>query len=53
MEITKDILEKAKYWTSENFDKDTRETVSELLQNNPREILESFHKDLDFGGLLF
>ena len=49
MEITKDILEKAKYWTSENFDKDTRETVSELLQNNPREILESFHKDLDFG----
>lgn len=49
MEITKDILEKANYWTSENFDRNTRDAVSDLLKNNPQEIIESFHKDLDFG----
>lgn len=43
------ILEKAKQWTGSDFDTETRKSVQELIDNNPKELIESFYTDLDFG----
>lgn len=43
------ILAKAKQWTEEPFDSETREIVKGLLENNPNEIVECFYRDLEFG----
>ena len=49
MEISKEIIEKAKSWLSEQYDIETRKQVQELIDNNPNELLESFYKNLEFG----
>ena len=42
-------LEKAKFWLSQNIDNETRESIEEMISNNPGELEESFYKDLEFG----
>ena len=42
-------LERANVWLNEPFDKDTREQVQYLIDNNPTELTESFYKSLEFG----
>ena len=43
------ILAKAQQWLKPEFDKDTRETVKALIEHNPKELIDSFYKDLEFG----
>lgn len=43
------ILEKAKQWTSDAFDAETRNAVQNLIDNNETELTESFYKELEFG----
>jgi len=43
------VLEKAKQWTSDAFDAETREEVQSLIDTNETELAESFYKDLEFG----
>lgn len=43
------ILEKAKKWTSDAFDTETRNAVQNLIDTNETELVESFYKDLEFG----
>jgi len=45
------ISEKAKYWaTSSAFDADTRQEIKSLIDdNNEKELVERFYKDLEFG----
>jgi phosphoglucomutase len=43
------VLEKAKKWTSEAFDADTRNAVQNLIDNDETELTESFYKELEFG----
>jgi len=43
------ILAKAKQWTSEAFDVETRNTVQNLIDTNETELTESFYKELEFG----
>lgn len=43
------VLEKAKKWTSDAFDEETRNTVQHFINNNETELTESFYKDLEFG----
>lgn len=43
------ILEKAKKWTSDAFDAETRNEVQNLIDTNETELTESFYKDLEFG----
>ncbi len=43
------ILERAEKWLNEAFDEDTRHQVSNLIQNDPNELIESFYRDLEFG----
>jgi phosphoglucomutase len=43
------VLEKAKQWTSNAFDAETRNAVQTLIDTNETELTESFYKDLEFG----
>ena len=43
------IIEKAKLWLHSSFDKNTRTEVQRLIDENGDNLVESFHKDLDFG----
>ena len=43
------ILEKAQAWTTQQFDEETRKRVKYLLDNDLKELEESFYTDLDFG----
>lgn len=43
------ILKKAEVWMGSEFDKETREEVKKLLDTNPKEIVDAFYKDLEFG----
>ena len=47
--MDKSILDKAKKWTSDAFDADTRNAVQNLIDTNETELTESFYKDLEFG----
>ena len=47
------LLEKSKTnaqsWLSATFDVQTQEKVRQLLEGNPEELIECFHKNLEFG----
>lgn len=43
------VLDKAKKWTSDAFDTETRNAVQALIDANDAELTESFYKDLEFG----
>lgn len=49
MNIDKSILEKVNSWLEGDYDATTKQTIRELLENNPNEITESFYKSLEFG----
>ncbi len=43
------VKERAEKWLSDSYDKETREKVKQLIDNDPKELTESFYKDLEFG----
>ena len=43
------VNERAKSWLSESFDKETRDKVKFLMENDPKELMESFYTQLEFG----
>ncbi|QKG80197.1 phospho-sugar mutase [Tenuifilum thalassicum] len=47
--LDKGVLEKARQWLSPSFDEETRKKVKELIENDPKELTESFYRDLEFG----
>lgn len=49
MSIDKSILEKVNSWLEGDYDAATKQTIRELLENNPNELTESFYKSLEFG----
>src|SRR5680860_1331342 len=48
-QIKPEILTKAKAWLSDTFDKETQHIVANLIDNNPKELEESFYKNATFG----
>lgn len=42
-------LERAKGWLTEAYDEQTRKEVKELLESNPKEAVDAFYRDLEFG----
>ncbi|RKS53315.1 phosphomannomutase [Gillisia mitskevichiae] len=48
-QIKTDILSKAKLWLTDTFDKETHSQVNDLIENNPKELEESFYKNAAFG----
>jgi len=47
--IDDNIRKRAELWLSEKFDLETREKVKYLLENDPKELVDAFYKDLEFG----
>ena len=44
-----EILDKAKHWLTATFDSETQKEVQDLLNSNPKDLEDSFYKDMEFG----
>ncbi|RVT77466.1 phospho-sugar mutase [Flavobacterium sufflavum] len=49
METKQHILDAVNEWQSPTFDTATQEALNELIKNAPKELEESFYKNLEFG----
>ncbi|WP_132703090.1 phospho-sugar mutase [Winogradskyella wandonensis] len=47
--IEPEILEKVNEWLTPTFDAETQEKVNHMIAGNPKELKESFYKNLEFG----
>jgi phosphomannomutase len=47
--IKPEILDRINTWLTPTFDKDTQKFIKDSIANNPKDIQESFYKDLEFG----
>ena len=47
--IKPEILQKAEEWLTDIFDNDTRSEINRLIDENPKELEESFYKNAEFG----
>src|SRR5699024_12412544 len=45
----KEIISKAETWLTDIFDEKTQQEIKNLIENNPKELEESFYQDLKFG----
>ncbi len=43
------ILDRINTWLTPTFDAETQQTIKDSIANNPKDIQESFYKDLEFG----
>lgn len=48
-QIEKNIELKAKKWLDGNYDDNTKETIRNMMEDNPSELTESFYRNLEFG----
>lgn len=49
MEIKQNILDAVNEWLTPLFDKQTQEAVIEMMTSSPKDLEESFYKNLEFG----
>lgn len=47
--LEQQVLAKAQKWLDGNYDAETKKQVKYLMDNDMKEIVESFYKDLEFG----
>ncbi|GAB5564543.1 MAG: phospho-sugar mutase [Winogradskyella sp.] len=47
--IKPEILERVNTWLTPTFDEETQKEIKNLIASNPKELEESFYKDLEFG----
>jgi phosphoglucomutase len=47
--MIEEVKTRALAWLSDNFDPETRERVKYLMENDEKELVESFYRDLEFG----
>jgi len=43
------IQERVNIWLNGNYDQETKNTIKELLDNQPEELADAFYRDLEFG----
>ncbi len=48
-ELEQTVLAKAEKWLNGNYDAETKRQVKALMENDRKELIESFYKDLEFG----
>ena len=48
-ELELKVLEKAKGWLGEQYDEQTRQQVKYLMDNDMKELVDRFYKELEFG----
>ncbi|RZJ73663.1 phospho-sugar mutase [Flavobacterium sp.] len=49
MHIEQPILDRVNEWLTPNFDEQTRREIEEMMTSSPKELEESFYKNLEFG----
>ena len=49
MHIEKNILDSVNEWLTPTFDKETHTEIKEMMTSSPKELEESFYKNLEFG----
>ncbi|WP_295336522.1 phospho-sugar mutase [Flavobacterium sp.] len=49
MHIDKAILDKVNEWLTPTFDQDTQDQIKEMMTTSPKNLEESFYKNLEFG----
>lgn len=49
MHIEKNILDKVKEWLTPTFDQKTQDEIKEMMTSSPKNLEESFYKNLEFG----
>ena len=49
MHIEKNILDKVNEWLSPAFDQKTQDEITEMMTSSPKNLEESFYKNLEFG----
>lgn len=49
IDLLKEVKSKAEVWLKGNYDTETKEKVKFLLENDEKELIESFYRDLEFG----
>jgi phosphomannomutase len=49
MDIPQNILNAVNEWLTPNFDKKTQEEIKEMMTSSPKNLEESFYKNLEFG----
>ena len=49
MHIEKAILDQVNIWLTPTFDSDTHEAIREMMTSAPKELEDSFYKNLEFG----
>lgn len=47
--IEPELLERVNTWLTPTFEKETQDHIKNLIATNPKELKESFYKDLEFG----
>jgi len=47
--IEPELLDRVNAWLTPTFEKETQEYIKNLIDTNPKELKESFYKDLEFG----
>jgi len=47
--IKPEILERVNKWLTPSFDETTQQNIKDLIASDPKELEESFYKDLEFG----
>jgi phosphoglucomutase len=47
--LNSETLIKVNNWLTDTFDQETKNTIKSLLETNPKELEESFYKNLEFG----
>lgn len=47
--IEPEILERVNAWLTPTFDSEIQDTIKHMIASNPKELKESFYKDLEFG----
>ena len=48
-ELEQQVLKKAQSWLDGHYDEETKKQVKYLIDNDMKELVESFYKDLEFG----
>ncbi len=48
-ELLREVSLKAQTWLDSNIDNDTRNSIGDMMENEPMELIESFYQSLEFG----
>jgi len=48
-QIDPKVIERVNEWLEGGYDHETKQTIRDLMENNPDEVTEAFYRDLEFG----